>query len=96
MTGKPETPGRARTRSAGKRVKAVSTEPRETSSPGVLPRRFRIAQVAEAFGCAPRTVRSWIDKGLLEREKVGNAVFIREDQIEAMLRGETRQKKAVI
>ena len=59
-----------------------------TSVPGVLQQRFRIAQVAEAFGRAPRTVRSWIEKGLLEREKVGNAVFIREDQIEAMLRGQ--------
>jgi len=40
----------------------------------------------------PRTVRSWIEKGLLEREKIGNAVFIREDQIEAMLLGPTRRK----
>jgi hypothetical protein len=63
-----------------------------TSAPGVLRRRFRIAQVAEAFGCAPRTVRSWIEKGLLGREKVGNAVFIREDQIEAMLAGPKRKK----
>jgi Helix-turn-helix domain len=65
-----------------------------TSPPGVLRRRFRIAQVAEAFGCAPRTVRSWIEKGLLEREKIGNAVFIREDQIEAMLLGSTRERKS--
>jgi uncharacterized protein YjcR len=61
---------------------------------GVLRRRFRIAQVAEAFGCAPRTVRSWIEKGLLERENIGNAVFIREDQIEAMLLASTRREKA--
>lgn len=60
--------------------------------PGVLRRRFRIAQVAEAFGCAPRTVRSWIEKGLLEREKIGNAVFIREDQIEAMLLAAVQKK----
>ena len=60
--------------------------------PDALRRRFSIAQVAEAFGREPRTVRSWIAKGLLGREKVGNAVFIREDQIEAMLLGPTREK----
>jgi hypothetical protein len=72
---------------AAQSARSVTPEPAvpATSPPGVLRRRFRIAQVAEAFGCAPRTVRSWIEKGLLEREKIGNAVFIREDQIEAML-----------
>ena len=110
MTGKPKTPGRARTTSLDSRVKPVSVgswnpasansdrsvTPEHgvpaTSAAGVLRRRFRIAQVAEAFGRAPRTVRSWIEKGLLEREKIGNAVFIREDQIEAMLLGNTREK----
>ena len=59
--------------------------------PAALRRRFRIAQVAEAYGCQPRTVRSWIEKGLLEREKIGNAVFIREDQLEAMVREPKRR-----
>ncbi len=59
--------------------------------PEALRRRFRIAQVAEAYGCQPRTVRSWIEKGLLEREKIGNAVFIREDQLQAMVREPKRK-----
>ncbi len=61
-----------------------------------LERRFSIAEVAEAFGREPRTVRSWIERGLLEREKIGGAVFIRVDQIEEMLRrseqGKNRSK----
>ena len=83
----------ARDRAATQSARApTSKQVIPVASPEALPRRFRIGQVAEAFGCAPRTVRSWIEKGLLEREKVGNAVFIREDQIEAMVRGLTWKK----
>jgi hypothetical protein len=83
-----------RTRAAAKSARSVPTHAAPAASPpGVLRRRFRIAQVAEAFGCAPRTVRSWIANGLLEREKIGNAVFIREDQIEAMLLGSAQKKE---
>jgi excisionase family DNA binding protein len=61
------------------------------ASAPALQSRYRIAEVAEAYGVTPRTVRSWIAKGLLEREKVGNSVFIRADQIEAMLNRRKRK-----
>ena len=83
---------RARNPAAPKRLRLAKPKRAAPAPPAALRPRFRIAQVAEAYGCAPRTVRSWIEKGLLEREKVGNAVFIREDQIEAMLLGPTREK----
>ena len=64
---------------------AASDATIQATSASGLPQRFHIAEVAESFGVRPRTVRSWIEKGLLEREKIGNSVFIRADQIEAML-----------
>ena len=64
----------------------------DAAPPRDLPQRFHVAEVAASFGVRPRTVRSWIEKGLLEREKVGNAVFIRADQIEAMLSRGRRKK----
>jgi excisionase family DNA binding protein len=51
----------------------------------VLPQMFSIAEVAEMFGRAPRTIRSWIERGLLKPVKVGNSVFIPQDQIDALL-----------
>lgn len=86
-------PMRSRNPAAPKPIRPTKPQRAAPAPPEALRRRFRIAQVAEAFGCQPRTVRSWIEKGLLEREKIGNAVFIREDQIEAMLRGPNRKKK---
>jgi Helix-turn-helix domain len=83
---RPRDPGPAK--SAG----AVTPKRAASDTRDSLQRRFSIAEVAEAFGREPRTIRSWIEKGLLEREKIGNAVFIRADQIEAMLRGSTRKK----
>jgi uncharacterized protein YjcR len=83
---------RARNPATPKLLRLAKPKRAAPAPPEALRRRFRIAQVAEAFGCAPRTVRSWIEKGLLGREKVGNAVFIREDQIEAMLLGPAREK----
>jgi len=42
----------------------------------VLPKLHSVSEVAEMFGRQPRTIRSWMDAGLLPRVKVGNAVFI--------------------
>jgi hypothetical protein len=108
MTRNPDKPGRSHGASRDSRMKPIAPSRgpikagikgrvgRKSSVPATPPeglrRRFRIGEVAAAFGCAPRTIRSWIEKGLLEREKVGNAVFIREDQIEAMLLGSARKK----
>jgi hypothetical protein len=64
----------------------------DAAPPRALAQRFHVAEVAASFGVRPRTVRSWIEKGLLEREKIGNAVFIRADQIEAMLSRGRRKK----
>lgn len=55
-----------------------------TKSP-LLPRLHAVSDVAEMFGRAPRTIRSWIARGLLAPIKVGNAVFIPQDQIDALL-----------
>ena len=46
-----------------------------------------IADVAEMFGRSPRTIRSWITRGILKPVKVGNAVFIPETQVKSLLRG---------
>ena len=45
-----------------------------------------VADVAEMFGRSPRTIRSWIARGIFDPVKVGNAVFIPEAQVEALLR----------
>ena len=50
-----------------------------------LPRMLSIAEIAEMFGRAPRTIRSWIERGLLEPVKVGNSVFIPQVQIDVLL-----------
>jgi uncharacterized protein YjcR len=44
-----------------------------------------IADVGEMFGRSPRTIRSWIARGIFDSVKVGNAVFIPEAQVEALL-----------
>lgn len=53
--------------------------------PEPMPRLHAVSEVAEMFGRAPRTIRSWIARGLLAPIKVGNAVFIPQDQIDALL-----------
>lgn len=83
---------RARNPATPKLLRLAKPKRAAPAPPEALRPRFRIAQVAEAYGCQPRTVRSWIEKGLLEREKIGNAVFIREDQLEAMVREPKRKK----
>ena len=55
------------------------------TKPFQLPRLHAVSDVAEMFGRAPRTIRSWIARGLLTPIKVGNAVFIPQDQIDALL-----------
>jgi uncharacterized protein YjcR len=49
------------------------------------PRLFSVAEIATMFGRAPRTIRSWIARELFQPVKVGNAVFIPEAQIDALL-----------
>ncbi len=60
-----------------------------------LPRMLSTAQVAEMFGRAPRTIRSWIDRGLLKPVKVGNSVFIPQAQIDALLSPVKRPQNGV-
>ena len=50
----------------------------------VLPRMLSIAEVAEMFGRAPRTIRSWIARGLFQPVRIGHAVFIPEAQLDAL------------
>jgi hypothetical protein len=49
------------------------------------PRYFSGAEVAEMFGRKPRTIRHWIATGRLKAFKVGNAVFVTEAQIRALM-----------
>ena len=46
---------------------------------------YSTAEVAEMFGRQPRTVRHWIARGLLKCTKVGKAVFISEQEIDALV-----------
>jgi excisionase family DNA binding protein len=50
-----------------------------------LPRMYPIAEVAEMFGRAPRTIRNWIAHGRLQSIKIGNAVFVPQSQIDTLL-----------
>ena len=56
-----------------------------------LPRMLSIAEVAGIFGRRPRTIRDWIARGILQRVKVGNAVFIPQEQVEVLLCGPNPQ-----
>jgi excisionase family DNA binding protein len=58
--------------------------PKQAAAP-TLPRMFSIAEIAEMFGRAPRTIRSWIADGRLQAVKIGHAVFIPQAQIDALL-----------
>jgi len=44
-----------------------------------------VAEVAEMFGRAPRTIRSWLARGLMRPIKVGRAVFIPQSEVDALL-----------
>jgi len=54
-----------------------------------------IAEVAEMFGRAPRTIRSWIERGIFQPVKVGNSVFIPQEQVDALLCAPKSQKPSV-
>ncbi len=41
--------------------------------------------VAELFDRSPRTIRQWVQRGLLTPVRVGGAVFFRRDDIDAMV-----------
>ena len=49
------------------------------------PRMYSMAEVAAMFGRRPRTIRSWIARGLLNTVKIGNAVFIPQAQVDALM-----------
>ena len=57
-----------------------------------LPRMLSVVDVAEIFGRAPRTVRSWIARDIFQPIKVGNAVFIPQEQVDALLGGSKRSR----
>ena len=50
-----------------------------------LDRMMSVTKVAEIFGRAPRTIRSWISRGVFAPIKVGNAVFIPTRQVDEVL-----------
>ncbi len=50
-----------------------------------MPRMLSINEVAAIFGRAPRTIRSWVARGLLKPVRVGHAVFIPEAQVDALM-----------
>ena len=51
-----------------------------------------VADVAEIFGRASRTVRSWTARGIFQPIKVGNSVFIPQEQVDALLSGSMRSQ----
>ena len=57
-----------------------------------LPRMRSTSEVAQMFGRAPRTIRSWIERGFFQPIKVGNAVFIPQAQIDALLSRQSPSK----
>lgn len=56
------------------------------------PRMCTVRETADIFGRAPRTIRSWVRRGIFTPVKVGNSVFIPWLQIEAVLNGEKARK----
>ncbi len=50
-----------------------------------LPRYYSIAEVAATFGRKPRTIRHWIATRRLKAIKIGNAVFVSEAQLIALM-----------
>ena len=54
-------------------------------APPALPRMYSMTDIATMFDRAPRTIRSWISRGLLRPIKVGHAVFIPSAQIDTLL-----------
>lgn len=70
-----------------KASKAASEKSPEDGLPGTpdLPRLLSVAEVAEIFGRAPRTIRSWIARGLLKPVKVGHSVFITMKEVEELI-----------
>ena len=50
-----------------------------------IARYFSIAEVAEQLGVSTRTVRRWIDDGLLVAHKIVGVVRIAEDDLQAFL-----------
>lgn len=63
----------------------MTTSPFPNGHATPLPRMFSMAEVATMFGRAPRTICSWIARGLLKPIKIGNAVFIPQAQIDALM-----------
>ena len=70
-----------------KASKAASAKASEEGFPDTpdLPRLLSVAEVAEIFGRAPRTIRSWIARGLLKPVKVGHSVFITVKEVEELI-----------
>jgi hypothetical protein len=66
--------------------------PHEKPPSNDLPRMLSIAEVGEIFNREPRTIRDWIDRGLISRVKVGNSVFIPWTEIEAICDGKRSSK----
>ena len=54
-----------------------------------IPRLMKHLEVARHFGCTPRTLWNWEQKGLLTLVRVGRSVFYNLDQIEALMRAST-------
>ncbi len=53
-----------------------------------------IRQTAKIFGREPRTIRSWIARGVFDPVRVGRSVFIPWSQIEALIASNGTSKSA--
>ena len=60
-----------------------------------IPRLMKRLEVARHFGCTPRTLWNWEQKGLLTPVRVGRSVFYNLDQIETLMRASTPPSSGV-
>ncbi len=55
------------------------------ATPSSLPELMSTEEVAQLFNRAPRTIRSWVEKGHLTPRRVGGAVFFLREDVLALL-----------
>lgn len=56
-----------------------------TNRPASARKYHRIEWIAQVLDVSPRTVRRWIDCGLLEAVKIGGAVRVSDEELQRLL-----------
>lgn len=63
------------------------TDDETSDAPVAIPQLVSVADVAIIFGCSIRTIHRWIARGLLDPVRVDRSVFIRVDDVLAIVSG---------